>query len=359
MLFLSVVSCAVALGGPLSQNGLSTPLSPALAKFATERTLTLSQYGVVVGQAVMISPTGEALAPGEAAFGPDGNPRAGLRAAQDGQPPIMVKVESFDPVTDLAMLRIPVSPEEPTKYAELAPKLTSSIVLVMLPTGPVRAQIAQSGIPGVIGTSRRYLPLNEIHLEGNNTALSGAPIFLPDGKLAGMLMASLTNDFSKDNVAMTKENASGKSFAGAAGGGMAPSAVMKVLGPQPSATTFTLDLPVMDRVLSGFISETHEVHHPWVGLFFKTAMPAGAQITQVVLGSPASQAGLREGDVITAAGVKTIASHLELAAYLFNLRVGSVAEFTIHRGDESKRISVKVGTEQQLGSKILRRVGTD
>lgn len=351
MSFLSAVSLLLATSN--LQNGLSTPLSPALARYAQDRTLTLTQFSMIVGEAVVVSPQGEALTAGEVAFGSDGNPRIGLKAFLNGETPITVKVEAFDPVTDLALIRVPVSPDAPYKYAELASKLTSSIVLAVLPSGARRAQITQAGIPGVMGQNKRYVPLNEIRLEGNGARVAGSPLFLPDGKLAGLLVASLNINVNQDraNFSATKEPAA--AILGGAPSGVA-GLTKSILGPQPSETSYTLDIPVLDRVLAGFQSESRQVRHPWIGLFFKTAN-SGAEVTEVVAGSPAAEGRLQAGDIITQAGSKPITSHLDLAAYLFNLKVGSSVDFTITRADSTRKLQVRVAVEPVASPKALKR----
>lgn len=348
MLLLSAVSCGVALS--TTQSGITTPLSPALAKVAEERTLTLTHLGVVLGQAVFVSTSGYAITPGEVAFGPDGTPRTNLLATQGNDTTIPIKVEAYDAVSDLTLIRVPLGPGQFTKPAELSAKMNSSVVLAMLATGASRAQVTRTGVAGVIGLSRRYMPLTEVRMEGVVPAISGAPLFAPDGHLCGVLMASLSGG-QQQNMA------SDASPAGAleGSGTKMPAPALSMMGPQASSTAFAIDLPILRRVVAGFLSESREVKHPWVGLFFSSAPNGGALITQVVPGGPAGAAGLEVGDIIVQAAGKPAPGQLDLAAILFDQSVGAPLIVSYTRNGETKQTIIKVGTEPRA-KQSLRRI---
>ncbi|MBA3726237.1 MAG: serine protease [Armatimonadetes bacterium] len=311
--------------------------------------MTLSQGGVIVGQGVLISSTGLAIAPGEAAFGYDGAPRRSLSASQSNKREMAVKVESYDAVTDLALIRVPGLAGGDVKFAQLASRFDSSVVMVTLHSGPARAQMARRGLTGVVGLGKRYMPLNEIRLEAGATALTGSPVFSADGKLVGILMALLNDEI--DTRDMPGAEVAPKAF----GGGARPT---KSFGPMPSATAFSLDLPVLDRVIEGFLSEKQQVTHPWIGLFFKTSPSGGAEVTRVVGGSPAEAAGIKVGDVITAAGRQPFDSHVDFAAYLFDQRVGASCDLQVRRGTSERKVRVKIAKDTGSGHR-LRRVTED
>jgi S1-C subfamily serine protease len=348
MTWLSAVSLVLVLSEPV-QNGLTTPLSPLLEQVARERTLTISQFGVVLGQAVMISRDGYAITIGEAAFGEDGAPRPQLRGAQGQEAGIPIKVEAYDPATDLALIRIPLPQEKQVRYVELATRLNSSIVLAQLPSGGARAQITRAGVTGVIGLGKRYMPLNEVRLESSAQVVPGAPIFAPDGKLCGILMASLMPEqapAAKADLAMEMT----KSLAPAAArGGMS-------MGPQPSATAFSLDLEVLERVIRGYLSSDRRVKHPWIGLMFQSAPSGGALVTEVSAGGPAAQAGLTPGDIITAVDGTIITSQIDLASALFARQVGDRAEFSVLRNGTRAKSTVRIAVEPSAAGRLLRPV---
>ena len=75
-------------------------------------------------------------------------------------------------------------------------------------------------------------------------------------------------------------------------------------------------------------------------------IPAGAAIQTVVEGSPAQQAGLQQGDVITAVDGKAMTSS-ELVSYANQTAVGQKVVFTIYRQGQTMDITVTVGEQIQ------------
>jgi putative serine protease PepD len=67
---------------------------------------------------------------------------------------------------------------------------------------------------------------------------------------------------------------------------------------------------------------------------------AGAEVREVVPGSPAASAGLREGDVITAVGGEPVATSGEMAAAVRERRPGEQVDITYRRGSETKAARV-------------------
>jgi S1-C subfamily serine protease len=63
----------------------------------------------------------------------------------------------------------------------------------------------------------------------------------------------------------------------------------------------------------------------------------------VATGSPAAQAGVRQGDVITAANGHTITSGDDLLVALANSKPGSTMKLTINRNGATVNVSVQLG----------------
>lgn len=92
------------------------------------------------------------------------------------------------------------------------------------------------------------------------------------------------------------------------------------------------------------------VRRPWIGVKMQqpgaTAargnLNAGAIIESVVPGSPAQDAGLRDGDLIVQSRDRMIRNPYDWEAELLELRVGETAELTIRRGSRDQKISVRV-----------------
>lgn len=71
---------------------------------------------------------------------------------------------------------------------------------------------------------------------------------------------------------------------------------------------------------------------------------AGALVTQVVDGSPAAQAGLQEGDVVTAVDGQAVRSYEELISGIRSRLPGDQLSLTVTRGDEQLTFDVTLGT---------------
>ncbi|MDQ2986319.1 MAG: PDZ domain-containing protein [Armatimonadota bacterium] len=345
MTFLSAVSLGVAILSPPAQDGAATPpLSAELGRYASARTLVVSEAGRTLGFGVIVDPKGFAILPGEVAFAETGSPRKSLKGKVIDAS-YALKVIAFDPSTDLALVSLPEASRN-YEFAELAERLSSTIVLVILPNGPARGQVAVTGVSGVIALSGRYMPLNEIRLDSRGRAPTGAPVYLPNGKLAGLINAELqTNEPAAAVESMSMP------------GARALSGFAAKLGPLAPATAFSLDLPVLDRVISGFRSPSRTIEHPWIGLFFKTGAPPalGAEVTEVVAGSPGEAAGIRIGDAIIGSAQQSFRSHVEFAAFLFGKKPGENFSLAVARDDRVRTVQVRLAREPHSTDSLVRK----
>jgi S1-C subfamily serine protease len=89
------------------------------------------------------------------------------------------------------------------------------------------------------------------------------------------------------------------------------------------------------------------VEHAYLGVSTGTASAgaAGAQIAEVVPGSPAAEAGLRQGDVITALGEESIASTEDLVAAIATREPGETVTLEVERESQSTAVKVTLGTQ--------------
>jgi S1-C subfamily serine protease len=89
------------------------------------------------------------------------------------------------------------------------------------------------------------------------------------------------------------------------------------------------------------------VEHAYLGVSTGTASgdAAGAQIAEVVPGSPAAEAGLRQGDVITALGEESIASTEDLVAAIATREPGETVTLEVQRNSQSTAVKVTLGTQ--------------
>lgn len=72
--------------------------------------------------------------------------------------------------------------------------------------------------------------------------------------------------------------------------------------------------------------------------------PSGVVVLAVVPGGPAAQAGVQEGDIITAINGKPVTSSSDLSQALANLTPGTDATLTIDRNGQTMSVKVTLGT---------------
>ncbi len=326
----------IALG--LNQDGLQAPLSRELAEATLRSAAVVRQAGITLGMTVFISSDGKAIAPGEVAFDNNGVPRRGLTANLANGQVLNMSVSAFDPITDVALLQ-PDRTFTNILAGKPAKEILSSVALGVLPTGPTRVQITRPYVTGVLEFSTRYVPLVEVRLETEATSLAGSPIFSPDGTLAGVLLASL-----------------GGREATSVDPAMNVTGMNNLFGPKQAATAYALSPPILQRIADGFLKNRGFVRHPWIGLFFDGTPDGGAIVTSVVQGGPSAFAGLIPGDIVIAGGTRKVSTHYDLAAYLFGLQVGAIADLTIIRNGEIRPVKVAVSFDPRIQQSSLRRV---
>jgi serine protease Do len=80
---------------------------------------------------------------------------------------------------------------------------------------------------------------------------------------------------------------------------------------------------------------------------FDLPVGSGALVEQVVRGTPAREAGVRKGDIITALGDTRIASYGDLLGALRDHEPGDRVTLTIFRNGEDKKLEVTLGERSQ------------
>jgi putative serine protease PepD len=94
-----------------------------------------------------------------------------------------------------------------------------------------------------------------------------------------------------------------------------------------------------------------KVQHAYLGIQVGDASGnAGAQVSCVVSGSPADDAGLKAGDVITAVGTTQIASADDLTAAVNSYKPGDKVTMKVTQSGSSKSVSVTFGNRPSSSS---------
>jgi serine protease Do len=100
------------------------------------------------------------------------------------------------------------------------------------------------------------------------------------------------------------------------------------------------------------------VRRPWIGVKVQQSgataargsLNSGATIEAIVPGSPAADANLRVGDVITQSRDRVIRNPYDWEAELLELRVGETVELTVRRGSRDQKVAVRVRDLPEVGA---------
>ncbi len=325
------------------QDGLTTPLSAELARKVSKSVVGVRIGRVVIGTAVIISSNGFALTTGDIAFEADGNPKTGLSVSFEDGNSAFASVNAYDPVTDLALLRIENLPTKSAVAVNLSKNEPSEVVLAYVTQGAVRSSVTRKSLVGVMSSNRRFLPLFEVRLESGWGMINSAPLFDTDGSLVGLLMASLSNiDQGKEGV---KQPSIARDFASS----------LHNFGPRQPVVAYSLSTKALNRVVQGLLTKGF-VSHPWIGVYFINASPNGAFVSDLVPDGPAAKGGLMKGDIIFYANQTPIKTQLDLASFLFEREVNERIVLRVKRGGSELALTVVIQNDPNSASKSLKRV---
>jgi S1-C subfamily serine protease len=295
--------------------------------------------GEVRGSAALISTEGLFIAHVTAAPG-----KESVARTSGGRTVRLTKIASDDP-TQFVLLKADV-------WMEDAPALTISdssaerSILAVTPTGPIRAEVSNS-IYGIVDPSRRVVQMNEIRLENNMRTLGGSLLVNLNGQLVGALDATLGP--SPEQTVQRAKNDLGTARGGGLGGGgtVLPSRAGNALqfGPGILTAAYSVGPKVLRRVVAGFLSSTHEVKHPAIGVFCRDAVPLGALVVSVTKGSKAEDAGMREGDIIVSINGRSVRNQIEFAQIMADQEIGETLTMWIQRSGLRQQLKVEVGSQ--------------
>jgi serine protease Do len=123
---------------------------------------------------------------------------------------------------------------------------------------------------------------------------------------------------------------------------------------------FAIPIDTAQEVVEAIIRDGR-VHRSWIGVTFQEmlaktddASQRGVVISDVERLSPATEAGVKPGDVLTAINGHEVNARFEedlpaVRKAVANLPVGSAAVLSVHRGEENVNLSVK--TEEKIAQK--------
>ncbi len=238
------------------------------------------------------------------------------------------KLIGTDSSTDVGVIKVnvPASELHPLTFADSSSAQVGDDVVAIgspfsLPETVTSGIVSQTGrsitapnnftIPGAIQTDA---PINP----GN----SGGPLLNADGEVLGLNDQIETNNTTADGEGSSS------------GGGF--------------ATPGNEDEKVANTIISG-----KKVEHAYVGVSLAPSGEGGAEIApqgtqsepSIEPGSPAAQAGLKPGDLITAVDGQTVTSTDAFIAKVSQDDPGQTVTLTIKRNGQIKQVKVKLGTQ--------------
>jgi putative serine protease PepD len=233
-------------------------------------------------------------------------------AFKDGRK-VPARVLGTDPSTDVAVIRVNVPSSElhPIAFADSsAAQVGDGVVAIGSPFS--LPETVTAGIVSAVGRSIQapnlYTITGAIQTDAPiNPGNSGGPLLDSSGHVLGL----------NDQIQTQSGSSAGVGFA------------------VPSNTAARI---------AGEIIGGHVVKHSYVGIQLQARGTGGATVSSVRSGSPASSAGIQNGDVITAVDGNSITTTDQFITVVDRHAPGDTVTLTLKRGGQTLQIKVKLGT---------------
>lgn len=300
---------------------------PQLVKQHEPEVVTIfstTAQGQAIGSGVIWSPDGVIVTDAHVV---KGTQQLRVQFADGKQVP--AKVIATDDFSDLAAIRVQRSNLPAATFASQLPDVGQLAVVIGTPLG-----LEESVTAGIVSALDRQLPPNQETPHGLfNLIQTDAPIS-PGNSGGGVYEAS----------------------------GQVMGISEAYISPQSGAVAIGFATPstIVKDVIPQLLSQGH-VRHAYVGLTPTTLTPqiqqalglkqgTGVVVVDVAKGSPADQAGLQRGDVITQLGSATIQTQTDLMKALRQHKPGDTVQLTYVRNGDTKTTQVTLGSyPQQAG----------
>ncbi len=207
--------------------------------------------------------------------------------------------------------------------------LASGQLIAVLPSGPLRMAYGSRHKLGVLDPSRRLVPLTEIRFESAPRSIGGALLFTESGGLIGSLNATLEG-VNSDRQAQQVRDFNPTQFQNP--------------GPGPMSVGYTVSPDFVRHVLDGFLSPSHKVEFPVLGVFCTDAVGGGALIQQVTPGSPADKAGLHAGDILLNIASNPVQDQMAFASIMLQQKPGKKIQIVVQHGEAKLLLDIVPGS---------------
>ena len=187
---------------------------------------------------------------------------------------------------------------------------------------------------------------------GDNVVAIGSPFGLQETVTSGIVSALHREMTSPNNFAIDDSIQTDAAINHGNSGGPLLNEQGKVIGVTSQIESdsggsdgvgFAVPSNTIRSIASQLIS-SGKAEHAFLGVELNDASTNGAAIGQVRPDTPAAKAGLKDGDVVTALGGKSISTASELRAAINAKRPGDSVSLTYRRGGQSHTVTVKLAS---------------
>ncbi|HJW48938.1 MAG TPA: trypsin-like peptidase domain-containing protein, partial [Candidatus Limnocylindria bacterium] len=229
-----------------------------------------------------------------------------------------------DPETDIAVLQLPAGGE--LRVAQLANSDDVPVGATVVAIGSPLGEFQNTVTTGVVsGKGRRLQVSQNVFLDD----LVQTDAAINPGNSGGPLIWAVARRVIGMNTLIADpQNAQGLGFAVSSN----------------TIRTVADELIKNGRVDRGFIGIQYAPLSPRAAVALGLPPAAGIQISSIVAGSPASQAGLRVGDVVTKLNDQQIDQEHPLQSLLLRFRPGNRVRLTIVRDTATQTVEVTLAT---------------
>ena len=231
--------------------------------------------------------------------------------------PVRARVVGVDNITGLALLRPEVNVRLPSLNWGESERLPLGSTLILIGN---RGGLEGSVTVGTLGGKDRVGVRRDnqrvvLLLQFNGTVGSGeqgAPLLDSQGRVVGVMVGEL---------------------ASVEGAPVSPVAVVGFAVPSEIAQRVVNDLRTKGRA-----------EHAWLGIDYQ-GLPTGVVVRRVALNSPAQQAGIQVGDIITQFNDKPIRTASDLTRELYFAQPNQRITLTVQREGQQVRLPVTLGVQ--------------